>query len=124
MDTTLVITKALADSNRLRVIMALSGQRELCLCQLTALLGWTAATVSRHMSVLQNARLVKSRKEGRWVHYRLAEDFPEALRNWLAASLGATPEVASDRERLREILACGRDELCRRQKGARDSHGR
>lgn len=124
METTLAITKALADGNRLRVVMALTEQEELCLCQLTELLGWAGATVSRHLSVLQNARLVKSRKEGRWVHYRLAEDFPEALRNWLVASLGATPEVAADRERLREILACGRDELCRRQKGARDSHGR
>ena len=45
METTLAITKALADGNRLRVVMALTEQEELCLCQLTELLGWVGKLI-------------------------------------------------------------------------------
>ena len=123
MESTLTITKALADGNRLRVAMALTEQAELCICQITEMLGWSTATVSRHMSVLQNARLVKSRKDGRWVFYRLAEDFPEPLKKWLVDSLTTTREISSDRNNLKAILSFEPDELCRRQKTKRSCHG-
>jgi len=75
MEQTLRITKALADGNRLRAVMALVDHDELCVCQITELLGLATATVSRHMSMLQSASLVTSRKEGRWVYYRLGKVF-------------------------------------------------
>jgi ArsR family transcriptional regulator len=87
METSLKITKALADGNRMRVLAALIEREELCVCQLTEMLHLATATVSRHMSILHGAHLVQSRKEGRWVHYRLAAQFPECLRQWLQESL-------------------------------------
>lgn len=123
METTLVITKALADGNRLRVVMALTEQEELCICQITELLGWATATVSRHMSVLQNARLVRSRKEGRWVFYCLAEDFPKELKRWIVESMTFSQEILSDRNKLKSILSFEPEELCRRQKTKRRCHG-
>lgn len=116
MEAPLRIIKALADGNRLRAIAALMEHGELCVCQLVEMLGLATATVSRHMSTLQGARLVKSRKEGRWVHYRRAEPFPEPLRQWLLEALAASPEVRADRERLTTILSCHREDLCRQQK--------
>ena len=73
----LAITKALADENRLRILAALDG-RELCLCQIVELLGLATSTVSRHASVLQQARLIESRKQGRWTYFRLDSEAPEA----------------------------------------------
>ena len=67
------ITKALADENRIRVLLALR-RGELCVCQIVELLGLATSTVSKHMSILKQARLVESRKEGRWIYYRLAGD--------------------------------------------------
>ena len=72
----LAAMKALADENRLRVVRALKG-RELCLCQIVELLGLATSTVSRHMSILHQARLVESRKEGRWTYFRLDENAPK-----------------------------------------------
>jgi ArsR family transcriptional regulator len=72
MRETLAVMKALADENRLRIVAALEG-RELCLCQVVQLLGLATSTVSRHMSILQQARLVESRKDGRWTYFRLDE---------------------------------------------------
>jgi ArsR family transcriptional regulator, arsenate/arsenite/antimonite-responsive transcriptional repressor len=116
MEKPLRIAKALADGNRMRVIAALLGREELCVCQIVEMLQLSAATVSRHVSILQNAHLVEGRKDGRWVFYRLADPFPSALRSWLLTSLADSPEVASDRTRLEAILICSPEEICRRQK--------
>ena len=69
----MAVIKALADENRVRILMAL-GPKELCVCQIVELLGLAPSTVSKHMAILKQARLVDSRKEGRWMFYRLAEE--------------------------------------------------
>ena len=62
------VTKALAEENRLRILLAL-GVEELCVCQIIELLELAPSTVSKHMSVLKQARMVDSRKDGRWTYY-------------------------------------------------------
>ena len=116
MESTLAMAKAMADGNRMRIVAALMEREELCVCQLIEMLGLAGATVSRHMSILQAARLVQSRKQGRWVFYRLSDEFPELLRAWLRESLAASPGVLADRDNLMAILACDPDDLCRRQR--------
>lgn len=120
MEQALAITKALADGNRLRVIMALTGYEELCVCQITEILGHATPTVSRHMSVLQNAGLVKSRKEGRWVYYRLSDAFPRQLLQWLKDAAGNAEEIDRDREKLKSIVSSGLDALCKTQRQRRE----
>jgi ArsR family transcriptional regulator, arsenate/arsenite/antimonite-responsive transcriptional repressor len=71
------VLKALADETRLRALCALRGG-ELCVCQLIALLELAPSTVSKHLSILRAARLVESRKEGRWI-YSVVEGVPGAL---------------------------------------------
>lgn len=113
------VIKALADENRARILLAL-GSRELCVCQIVELLELAPSTVSKHISILKQARLVDSRKQGRWIYYRLADtDVPDEARE--AADLGARllcndPQIRKDRERLEQILEIDPEELCRRQK--------
>jgi len=116
MQTALDITKALADGNRMRVILALFDHEELCVCQLTELLRISMATVSRHMSILHKARLVQSRKDGRWVYYRLAQTFPAPMCQWLKGAVKNSAEIAADRHNLAEILSYDTADLCQRQK--------
>jgi ArsR family transcriptional regulator len=116
MKTTLTITKALADGNRLRVLTALLELDELCVCQITALLELAPATVSRHMSILQTAGLVENRKCGRWVYYRKAADLPFSLIQWIKTSVTISEEAEADRQALTRILACSPDELCKTPK--------
>lgn len=61
---------ALADPTRLRLISALSG-RELCVCDLSVVLGMSQSAVSHQLRLLRNLNLVKYRKEGRIVYYAL-----------------------------------------------------
>ncbi|MDI6797451.1 MAG: metalloregulator ArsR/SmtB family transcription factor [Desulfatibacillaceae bacterium] len=119
MEDALNAAKALADGNRMRVVAALLAHEELCVCQIVEMLDLATATVSRHMSILQNARIVKSRKDGRWVFYRMTQDFPEALKNWLAQSLANSRQIKADNRQLKKILACNRQDLCQRQKATK-----
>ena len=122
MKNTLTMAKALADGNRMRVVAALMEHDELCVCQLIEMLGLAGATDSRHMSILQAARLVQSRKQGRWVFYRLSGEFPEILARWLRDELIDSAHIQKDRENLKTILASGPDVLCQRHRdGARCS---
>ena len=115
------ITKSLADENRVRILMALKG-RELCVCQLIELLQLAPSTVSKHLSILRNARMTDSRKQGRWMYYRLAggdasREVLEALA-WVERSVEQEPRIGEDAKRLEEILAIDPEILCSRQAGA------
>ena len=112
------ITKALADENRVRTLLALR-ERELCVCQITELFGLAPSTMSKHLSVLHQAGLVESRKDGRWIYYRLprngaARAVREAIR-WLEQSAADEPRIVEDGQRLKKILKMDPVELCRRQ---------
>ena len=95
----MAITKALADENRVRVLLALE-RGELCVCQIVELMALATSTVSKHMSILKAARLVDSRKEGRWIYYRLADkNAPAAVRQaiaWVSRCLDSDPQVVRD----------------------------
>jgi len=112
------ITKALAEENRIRIMLALEGQ-ELCVCQLIQLLELAPSTVSKHMSVLRQARLVDGRKDGRWMYYRLADKRASAVVKeaiaWLKKSLSGNERIDEDVNRLKEILKIDREVLCSRQ---------
>lgn len=114
----LAITKALADENRLRAL-GLLRSRELCLCQIIEVLALAPSTVSKHMSILNQARLVESRKEGRWAYFRLADDdaSPEVRQalDMVLASLHRDPQGKADQQQLKAVLKQKPEELCRNQ---------
>ncbi len=116
----ITITKALADESRVRLLLSLE-KGELCVCQLIELLGLAPSTVSKHMSILKHAGLVDMRKEGRWAYYRVAgENAPEAVRTalqWAFETAGASPTALQDKTKLREILSCDPEDICRRITG-------
>lgn len=68
----LKLFKALSNETRLRIMVLLS-QRELCVCHLEWALKLTQAKISRHLTVLKNANLVKDKREGLWVFYSLSK---------------------------------------------------
>jgi DNA-binding transcriptional ArsR family regulator len=100
------------------MLLSLQG-RELCLCQIIELFRLAPSTVSKHMGILHQARLVDRRKEGRWTYYKMAgKEAPawvrEAIR-WVRHAGGGDPKVERDAERLEAILKIDPEVLCRRQ---------
>jgi ArsR family transcriptional regulator, arsenate/arsenite/antimonite-responsive transcriptional repressor len=111
----LAVTKALSDENRVRTLMFLANG-ELCLCQIIEMVGLAPSTVSKHMAVLTQARLVETRKEGRWMYYRLAG--PGAPRvvvgalDWIREALHVDRQVTADRKRVAAVRHMPVKKLC------------
>ena len=111
------ITRALADEKRVRTLLALRNG-ELCVCQITELFGLAPSTISKHLSILFQAGLVESRKDGRWMYYKLPGKGSPAIREairWVEKALAGDLRVAEDRRSLKRILKQDPAELCRRQ---------
>lgn len=109
---------ALADPSRVRLLAACFGG-ERCVCQLVELLELSNATVSKHLAILRDAGLLASRKQGRWVYYRLPDDpSPEAADaiGFVRRHSGDRDELAADAKQMQRILAVEPVELCRMQR--------
>ncbi len=89
------IFQALADGTRLRIVrlMVMTGE-ETCLCELAETLREPPYKLSRHLKILRQAGLLLSKKEGRWVYYRLAVE-PTYLTR-LYATVQALPDALND----------------------------
>ncbi len=109
MRETLAITKALADENRLRIIMMVK-DKEACVCQIVEVLGNAPSTVSKHLSILKGVGLIDSYKQGRWIYYHLPKEpsnvAKEAL-HWVMEALKDSQIVL--RDSLRGTLVCNQD---------------
>jgi ArsR family transcriptional regulator, arsenate/arsenite/antimonite-responsive transcriptional repressor len=101
--------KAFADPVRLRLLSLLSDDREVCVCHLHEALDLPQPTVSRHLAYLRKGGLVSGRKEGLWVHYRLARSrtgLHRILLGCLGTCLGDPEVFELDRRRLERLLGC------------------
>jgi len=70
-DALTTVYAALADPTRLRILSLLS-EDEICVCHIHAGLNVPQPTASRHLAYLRKAGLVEARRDGIWMHYRLA----------------------------------------------------
>jgi ArsR family transcriptional regulator len=70
MNDVLKIFSALSDKNRLRIVMMLMN-KEMCVCEITQILGLSASTVSNHLSILKDIGLASDSKDGKWVNYKI-----------------------------------------------------
>ena len=100
--------KALADPTRLRILGLLAGG-EVCVCDIHECLAIPQPTASRHLAYLRNKGLVRTRKEGLWVHYALAPMDEPVLRVLMSAVthvLCHCDAIVKDRQRLESQTGC------------------
>lgn len=101
--------KAFADPVRLRLLNLLSEDREVCVCHLHEALELPQPTVSRHLAYLRKAGVVSGRKEGLWVHYKLARSrtgLGRILLGCLGSCLGDQAIFGDDLMRLDRAISC------------------
>jgi ArsR family transcriptional regulator len=77
--------KALSDETRLQMMALLLENDELCVCDFVGALDLTQSKASRHLRYLYNAGLVKDRREGIWIHYRLSPELSPPHRTLVEA---------------------------------------
>ncbi|MDR3619049.1 MAG: metalloregulator ArsR/SmtB family transcription factor [Paludisphaera borealis] len=109
LDESTTTLKAFADPVRLRLLNLLSDDREICVCHLHEALDLPQPTVSRHLAYLRKSGIVVGRKEGLWVHYKLARSksgLNRILLGCLGTCLGDPGVFKEDLERLGRAVSC------------------
>ncbi len=107
----LSIFKALSDETRLRIVKLLENG-ELCVCHIVAAVNMSQSKISFHLKVLKDSGLVKDRREGKWMHYRLNES--DLFKRFLFLSIAERvkeEEIADDRQRLETFIASRPEEF-------------
>ncbi|SDH63063.1 ArsR family transcriptional regulator [Pseudomonas benzenivorans] len=84
--TPTTVFKCLADETRVRLMLLIAREQELCVCELTCALDESQPKISRHLAQLRSCGLLADRRQGQWVYYRLHPQLPD----WVVAVLQAT----------------------------------
>jgi len=98
---------ALGHETRLRCLLLLDGS-ELCVCELTHVIGAAQPHMSRHLALLREVGLVVDRRQGLWIYYRVNPDLPEWVTKVLretAAGVRGTEPYAGDTEKLNQMAS-------------------
>ena len=74
MEQVVQIAKVLSDINRVKIIALMQREKELCVCEICDTLELSQPLVSRHLKQMREAKLVQTRKDGKWMVYSLSSD--------------------------------------------------
>ncbi len=107
------VFKAVADKNRMRILKMLE-KKDMCVCELAAVLEIKQPSVSKHLSILKTAGLIQDKRNSQWIDYSLCSEkinkyspvIQAAIKNWL----NDDPVVKSDRQKSKKLC---RQEVCR-----------
>ncbi len=113
MERAIAFARLIADPTRLRIAAALR-ERELCVCELCDALEVTQSTLSTHLAFLRENELVETRKEGRWIYYRLARDVKRPINAIFASfeDIETNSRVIRDRARVSRRLELRENDQC------------
>ena len=96
----------LSDSTRLRALMLIQAESEVCVCELTFTLSESQPKISRHLALMREAGIVESRREGTWMHYRMNPQLPicakEIIRHIYDRLAGSSPYI-DDKNQLAQM---------------------
>ena len=108
----LKVFKALADKNRLRILKMLQ-HKKMCVCELSAALGITRPSVSRHLSLMKDAGLVQDERNGQWIDYSLSSDtineYASTIQSHLNEWINNDSVIKNDVDKIKRL---NREELC------------
>lgn len=104
--------QALADPTRLRCLMLMVAEAEVCVCEMTHALGEIQPKVSRHLAALRSAGFILDRRDAQWIYYRLHPDLPA----WMNEVLHTTYQALADQTPFRNDRAALASMPCRPQR--------
>lgn len=90
--------QALADTTRLRCLMLMVAEEEVCVCEMTHALGEIQPKISRHLAALRAAGFILDRREAQWIYYRLHPDLPAWMQDILSTCQRALAEQTPFRD--------------------------
>lgn len=93
----------MSDPTRLRALMLIQSEGEVCVCELTHALQESQPKVSRHLALMRDAGIVEARREGTLMHYSLSPALPEWARQIVESSHAQLSDLAIYRHDARRL---------------------
>lgn len=109
------ILKALSDENRLRILTLLSGKKDLCVCEITEVIGLSQPTISSHLKILENAGLIEYKKEGLWVNYNISSSMDGETKRLADSVSDLLKKSEIIKKDLKRLMSIDRKKICSRQ---------
>lgn len=109
------IIKALSDENRIRITCLLKYKRDLCVCEITEIIGLAQPTISSHLKLLENAGLIESYKNGLWVNYNINSSLNSLSTEFIEMiykTLKNDKQIKIDEEKVKNI---NRNVICKKR---------
>jgi ArsR family transcriptional regulator len=97
--------RALADHTRLRLLNLMGGD-EVCVCFFVDVIGTNQPKISRHLAYLRKAGIVSTRRDGKWVHYKIVmppNEYAAKILQTLLDGLAVDPQMQTERSNLLNI---------------------
>jgi ArsR family transcriptional regulator len=104
----------LSDETRLRCLVLLQKEQELCVCEISQILGSTQPKISRHLALLRSSGLVLDKRRGQWVYYSLNPSLPDWTMNILGSTLENLFSVEPHSDDIKKILTLKNENMCSR----------
>ena len=95
-DTPTDFFKVLSDTTRLRILMLIEDEQELCVSELTEALQEIQPKISRHLAQMRSLRILSVRRQAQMIHYRLSEDLPAWINAVLATIRNGNPDFINE----------------------------
>ncbi|MFT2109942.1 metalloregulator ArsR/SmtB family transcription factor [Marinomonas sp. 2405UD68-3] len=88
--------KSLSDETRLKSLLLIQQEEELCVCELVVALGEVQPKISRHLAHLRETKLLVDRRQSKWVFYRINPDLPKWALDILSISSSNNTEFLKE----------------------------
>lgn len=103
----------LSDVTRLRCLMLLQKQGELCVCEISQIMGSIQPKVSRHLALMRQSGLVLDERRGQWVYYSLNQSLPDWAKRIMASTLENLLKEEPYYSDIRKIASLKRENICK-----------
>jgi len=110
-----ILLKSLSDQTRLRSLMLLMQEGELCVCELTHALDLIQPKISRHLASLREMQVVNDKRVGQWIYYNINPDLPTWANDLLNAALKGSideKQYKSDLKKLKSMSNRPENRIC------------
>lgn len=103
----------LSDETRLRCLVLLQKEGELCVCELSRIIESIQPKISRHLALMRNSGLVSDERRGQWVYYSLNQTLPGWAKRIIESALENLTKVEPYHSDIKKICTLKKENLCK-----------
>lgn len=103
----------LSDETRLRCLVLLQRQGELCVCEISQIIGSIQPKISRHLALMRNSGLVSDERRGQWVYYSLNQSLPTWAKGIMKSTLENLTKVEPYHSDIKRINSLKKENICK-----------